>query len=514
VRLVQSVDWWTIAVPLTVALGAIAVLLLDLAAPRLARRVVPGASIVIVLGAAGLVAAQWGEQHSTFCVDVSGGVACSYAVDSITTALSAIALGGAVLVLLLPGGRESESKLVGEYHFLLLASLAGAVTLAGARDLITVVIALEVLSLPAFAMVALPAGYLPSQRRAAAAEGALKAFLVSVVALAVMVVGVAMLYGATGSIHLSRISAAVVAGDVVEPVGATGSFLVLAGLLFKVAAVPFHGWVPDTYVGAPERVATYLSVVSKVGGFAGLFVVLWFGLRPYGSTWGPVLAVIAALTMTVGNVAALRERHAVRLLAWSSIGQSGFVLAPLAAAGVSAHALGVALDGAAASLAYLAVYVAMSGGAFAVVTAVVQSLDGGSNRDVVVDGEAPGRLIADYRGLARTEPATAWSLAFFLICLAGLPPAVAGLVVKVVVLRSTVDAGMGWLAVVMAVNVVLGLAYYLRFAAILFLPSEARGASAGRPDIRVPLAPALGIGLALGATVVLSMWPQTVLQLL
>jgi NADH-quinone oxidoreductase subunit N len=156
----------------------------------------------------------------------------------------------------------------------------------------------------------------------------------------------------------------------------------------------------------------------------------------------------------------------------------------------------------------------MSGGAVAVVTAVARSLAGRAAGDPLSDGDGPGRSIADYRGLARTEPATSWSLAFFLICLAGLPPAVAGLVVKVVVFRSAVDAGLGWLAVVMAINVVLGLAYYLRFAAVLFAPADGTGATARRPDIRVPAAAALGIGLALGATVVLSVWPQAVLQLL
>lgn len=505
--LVQAVDWWVIAVPVTIAAGALLVLLVDALVPPLARYS-RWLALATVVTAGVFGAAQAGTTQATFCVQIDGLPSCSYALDSITTALSVIVLAGAAIVILMParGGTGTRLRGLGEYYFLLLASVTGAVTLAGARDLVTVVIALEVLSLPAFAMIALPdeavvdGGSEEVLDRRGPPEAALKAFLLSVVALAVMVVGVALIYGATGTIYLDRIAAAAVDGTAVEPVGLVGSVLVLAGLLFKVAAVPFHGWVPDTYVGASERVAAYFSVVSKAGGFAGLLVVTWFALRPYGSTWGPILAAVSAITMTVGNLGALRQQHAVRMLAWSSIAQSGFILAPLAAAGVATRGHGVALDGASATVAYLAVYVVMNAGAFAVVSALVHSSAGRF-----------GRLLEDYRGLARTEPAAAFSLAFFLLCLSGLPPGIVGLVVKVVVVRSAVDASMGWLAVVMAVNVVIGLTYYLRWAALLF----ARPGQGHAPvSVRLPATATISVGLALGATVALSVWPQAVLQVL
>lgn len=503
--LIQSVDWLAVAPPLTTALGALLVLLADLALPAHRRWTLRWLTLVVIVGAGILVLAQLGQTRGTFCIDADGLPACSYVTDSVTRALQGIALVGAAVVTLLPTSpRSATGRLSGEYHFLLLASLSGAVMLGGARDLITIVVALEVLSLPAFAMIALPAGrHAPDP---GGAEGALKAFLFSVVSLAVMIVGIALLYGATGTLHLEPLAAALVSGTAspaMVPVAAVGAALTLAGLLFKVAAVPFHGWVPDAYAGSPVRVAAYLSAVSKTGGFAGLSVVLWYGLRPYGEVWGPALAVVAAATMTVGNLGALRQTEPVRLLAWSSIAQSGFMLVPLAAAGVASTSGDVARDGAAATVAYLAVYVVLNLGAFAVVALV-------SSTEIADPGAPEVPRLDAYRGLARSAPFAALALAFCLVGLAGLPPGVAGLVVKVVVFGSAVDAGLSWLALVMAVNVVLGLAYYLRWTALLFSPSvlTVRPAGSGARVARSAAVLALVVGVALSA------WPQAVLQLL
>lgn len=552
--LVQSVDWLAIGPPLTVALGALLLLLADLALPSRQHWVLRWLTLAVIVAAAALVLAQLGQTRGTFCVDTGGLPACSYVTDSVTRALQGIALVGAAVVTLLPARPTTgaEGRLSGEYHFLLLGSLAGAVMLGGARDLITIVVALEVLSLPAFAMIALPASR--SAPDARGAEGALKAFLFSVVSLAVMVVGIALLYGATGTLHLEPLAAALVSGaasPTMAPVAAVGAALTLAGLLFKVAAVPFHGWVPDVYAGAPVRVAAYLSAVSKAGGFAGLSVVLWYGLRPYGEVWGPALAVVAAATMTVGNLGALRQTEPVRLLAWSSIAQSGFMLVPLAAAGVASASGDVARDGAAATVAYLAVYVVLNLGAFAVV-ALMSSAGGDPPREVAA---APGRVVsaavprrvelghgstapdtvvagaatstasdarvsgaeqrsglAPYRGLARLAPLPGLALAFCLLGLAGLPPGVAGLVTKVVVFGSAVDAGLRWLALVMAVNVVLGLAYYLRWTAMLFGPATVDAPSRPRGSAARLATGAAALALVVG--VALSVWPQAVLRLL
>jgi NADH-quinone oxidoreductase subunit N len=396
-----------------------------------------------------------------------------------------------VLLLSLDTVRDSRLP-AGEYSFLLLASVAGAVTLAASRDVLTLVVALEVVSLPAFALVAL--------RRfdSRSSEAALKLFLVSVVSTAIMLFGLSLVYGLTGAVHLDRIATALADPDVRSPAAALAVSLAIAGFAFKVAAVPFHFWAPDTYVGAPVPVAAYLSVVSKAAGFVGLAVLLTEGFGPYADVWAPAVAVLAAVTMTVGNLVALRQRHAVRLLAWSSIAQSGYMLVPLGAAGAGEAAIGDVLP---ATVAYVLAYAVMNLGAFAVVTLV------GRHR--------PANMVEDYRSLGRTEPLTAFALAFALACLAGLPPGLLGLFAKVVVFQAPVEQGVGWLAVVMAVNVVIGLYYYLAWAATLYGRSPDTQAVAARPpSYRISVSDGLAIGITLGAALWLSVLPRMVLEAL
>jgi NADH-quinone oxidoreductase subunit N len=219
-------------------------------------------------------------------------------------------------------------------------------------------------------------------------------------------------------------------------------------------------------------------------------LLLTRGFAPYADVWGPTLAVMAAATMTVGNLAALRQTQAVRLLAWSSIAQSGYMLVPLGAASV-----GHVDDVLPATVAYVLAYGVMNMGAYAVVTLV------GRHR--------PANLLADYRALGRTEPLTAFALAFALACLAGLPPGLLGLFAKVVVFRAPVDQGVGWLAVVMAVNVVIGLYYYLAWAATLYSRSDPQ---ASPPSYRISWSDGLAIGITLGAALWLSVAPGLVLR--
>jgi NADH-quinone oxidoreductase subunit N len=273
--------------------------------------------------------------------------------------------------------------------------------------------------------------------------------------------------------------------------------MVLVGFAFKVSAVPFHFWAPDTYQGAPVPVAAFLSVASKAAGFAGLIVLLVVGFRPYADVWGPVVAVLAAVTMTIGNVVALRQWHVVRLLAWSTVAQAGYLLVPLAVAATE-HGRGDALLGEAvqSTLTYLGIYAAMNLGAFACVAVVARRF--------------PRNAAGDYRGLASSAPLTAVLFGLFLTALAGLPPGVAGLFAKVVVLRTAVHGHVTWLAVVAAVNTVIGLAYYLRLAASLFAPRE----QAGEPVPPASRQPALlaAVALTAVATVVLSVDPQPLLH--
>jgi NADH-quinone oxidoreductase subunit N len=467
-----------------------------------ASRRVLGALSLGAVGAAliGVIALALGDRRATFCLTgelrAGGPPSCSYVTDDFTLIFQGVVLAAALVVVLLSLGEITArgARLpAGEFHFLLLAAISGALTLVAARDLVLLVVSLETLSLPVFALVAL------RRYDGVASEAALKLFLVSVISTAVMLFGISLVYGVTGAMHLDRVAPALerVSGDL-EPVAAVGVVMVLAGFAFKVAAVPFHFWAPDVYQGAPLPVTAFLSVVSKAAGFAGLAIVVALGFPAYGYVWGPVLAVLAAVTMTLGNLVALRQRSAIRLLAWSSIAQSGYMLAPLA---VGDERLPEAV---AATVAYVAIYSVMNIGAFAVVIGFRR------RPGAPAAGPAPAwDALDDYRGLARRNPGTAAAMAFFLICLAGLPPGVMGLFAKIVVFRATVAGGVTWLAVVMAVNTVIGLYYYLAWAARLF----AAPAGAGRPQpMAGGAAVRAAIGAAAAAAVVLSAAPQLVLQ--
>ena len=339
-----------------------------------------------------------------------------------------------------------------------------------------------------------------------------------------MLLGVSFVYAATGTLHLTELSTqlATVPGQLAT-VAEVGVVLTLVGFAFKTAAAPFHFWVPDTYVGAPLPIAAYLSVVGKAVGFSGLILVTVVAFPAYADVWGPALAVFAALTMTLGNAAALRQsatraHSAVRLLAWSSVGQAGYLLVPIAAAAYSSDSK------VGATVAYALMYAVVNLGAFAVAALVAR--------------ERPLNRLGDYRGLYAERPLAALALAFFLLCLAGLPPGIIGLFAKVTVFSAAVDAGLGWLAVVMALNVVVALYYYLRWTALLFRPARTADASANEsvhettnPSVnesahesgpgspaerpvraRVPAPLSLAIGLTAVAGVVLSGLPQLVLH--
>ncbi|MEV7126521.1 NADH-quinone oxidoreductase subunit N [Streptomyces sp. NPDC093260] len=488
---VQSVDWLAIAPPTLTAVVALAALVADLFVPQ-ARKPVLGWLSVAGLAAAGLLLLPLLDgDRATFCLTGQPDV-CSYRADHFTLVIQFLVLGGALLAALLSVTALKDARgglPEGEYWFLLLSSAAGAALMPAARDLATLVVALEVASLPAFALVGLRHG----DRRSS--DAALKFFLSSVTATAVTLLGVSFVYATTGTLYLTQIAERVqhVDGQLLT-LARTGVVLTLVGFAFKLAAVPFHFWVPDTYVGAPLPIAAYLSVVGKAVGFTGLILVTVVALPSYADVWGPALTVLSALTMTAGNVAALRQQatraySAVRLLAWSSVGQAGYLLVPIAAAGYTEDpqkAIG-------STVAYALMYAAVNLGAFAVAALVGRTR--GHNR------------VADYRGLYATNPLTALLLAFFLLCLAGLPPGVIGLFAKVTVFSAAVDAGLGWLAVVMAVNVVIALYYYLRWTALLFRAPE--GERAGH-RVPAPLTAALTLTGVLG--VALSGAPQLVLR--
>ncbi|BBC35840.1 NADH-quinone oxidoreductase subunit N [Streptomyces graminofaciens] len=488
---VQSVDWLAVAPPTVAAIVGLAVLIADLFVGDAKKALLGWTSVAgLAVSTLALLPLLDGDR-ATFCLTGDPDV-CSYTADRFTIVIQFLVLGGALLAALLSMTALKDAKKElpeGEFWFLLLSSAAGAALLPASRDLATLVVALEVASLPAFALVGIRHG----DKRSS--EAALKFFLSSVTATAVSLMGISFLYATTGTLYLTEIAERIQDVDgQLHTLAQAGVVLTLIGFAFKTAAVPFHFWVPDTYVGAPLPVAAYLSVVGKAVGFSGLILITVVALPPYADVWGPALAALAALTMTVGNVGALRQQatraySAVRLLAWSSVGQAGYLLVPIAAAAYSKDAE----KAIGSTVAYALMYAAVNLGAFAVAALVGRT--------------KPLNRVSDYRGLYAASPLSALLLAFFLLCLAGLPPGIIGLFAKVTVFSAAVDAGLGWLAVVMAVNVVIALFYYLQWTALLFRAPE------GEPQrhrVPAPLTAAIALTGILG--IALSGAPQLVLR--
>ena len=497
-----AIDYVALLPVILVALGALGILVADLFLSDERKPLLNWAACAVLVAALAAELGLWfsrtRQARTTFCVPVPGHLnltsgLCSYSVDSLSLTLQTVAIGGTILVVLMSSRlrqQHSGHSVFGEYHFLILCSLTGALVMVAARDFITMTVALETLSLPAFALVGFG--------RLAGGEAALKFFLMSVTSTAVMLFGISLVYGVTGSVYFNGINAALSNGGPRMPVLAVGIVLSLVGFAFKVSAVPFHFWIPEVYEGAPLPVAAYLSVVSKTAGFAGLILSIEIAFSSYLSSVATLIAVLAALTMTVGNVVALRQSSVVRLLAWSSIGQAGYILVPLAVTSVlhSSEAIG-------ASVGYLVLYAVMNLGAFATV-------------NLLAVNEGSAHNLADYRGLYRTRPRVALPLGFFLLCLAGLPPGLMGLFAKVAVIRAVVDGGPLWLAVIVAVNIVIGLFYYLRWIGLLFAPSTTLASSpAGAPIrwTRTPLALRLAVLLPFLGAIVFSVYPDPALWL-
>jgi NADH-quinone oxidoreductase subunit N len=483
---VQAVDSVALLPAYLAAGTAILVLLADLLVARRLVTVVVAAAGAAGTGLAAVLVGLDGPRQ-TFCVAAD----CSYLATGrsalVATLFALLTLG--VLALSAPVLRAGQVP-PGEYCFLLACSMTGGVVLGAAGDLITLIVALETLTLPLYVLVGL------RRRSVASAEAAMTFFVVSVVATAVTLLGAALLYAVTGVVHLHRLGAVFAAGSglLQTPLASAGVALLVLGLAFKIAAVPFHAWAPATYDGAPVPVAAYLSTASKLGGVVALLAVTAIALP--ATVTGPVLALLAVLTMTVGNLVALRQGRMVRLLAWSSVAQAGYLIAPLGALalaeGRSPDDLSTAV---AATVAYTVFYVVMELAAFGAVVALrPPAADGGS--------------IEDYRGAARRHPLVGAAFVLALIGLAGLPPGLAGLFAKVTVVRSLLAGHAGWLALVVALNAVIGLAYYVRVAAVLYAPTEPEPGARLRPSWAV----AAVLGAATLVAIIVGFAPQLVLD--
>jgi NADH-quinone oxidoreductase subunit N len=493
---------------------AVLVLVLDLLLPGRRAVVLAGAAVGT---AATAVLSFWlvlsDDPRQAFC-----GSACSFMVDARAATLMGLF---ALLTLGVVGLSAATRAPMGEYCFLLACSMTGGVVLAGAADLITLIIALETLTLPLYALVGL-------RRSLVSADAAVTFLVVSVVSTAVSLLGAGLLYAATGAVHFGQMRAAVV-DPAVRPLSMVGCVLLLGGLAFKVAAVPLHAWAAPTYDGAPLPVAAYLSTASKLGGVVALVYVSVEAVPFERDAAVVAVVVLALLTMTVGNLVALRQRRMVRLLAWSSIAQAGYILAALAVA-----------DGGETALTYAVFFVALELGAFAAVIALrtpgepavvelpaadralVGAAAGASGPAVTGPPRDPepvraepgpagpgtdGGALADYAGAARGAPWRSAALVLALTGLAGLPPGIAGLFAKVAVVSALVDDRATWLAVIVALNAVVGLAYYVRVAAGLFAPAEP-GPARGWP--RPPVAIAVATAVITVIALVIGFAPQVV----
>jgi NADH-quinone oxidoreductase subunit N len=363
-----------------------------------------------------------------------------YVIDNFSLVLKALFLLAAYVVVLLSSKEIDEGGYhEGEFYVLLLSSVLGMVMLASSRDLVAIFVSLEFLSIPAYMM----AAWRKRDRRSN--EAGVKYYLLGVFASAVLLYGMSLLYGIAHSTKLADIATAVtLQGDKVG-VQVLGVVFIIIGFAFKISAVPFHTWAPDTYEGAPTPVTAFLSVASKAAGFAGLVLLVYLTFPAAADVYQPFMWVMAALTMTVGNLVALKQKIIVRMLAYSSISQGGFILMPLAVAG-TADAAGPSLR---AVVVYLIIYAATNLGAFAVVIAVSRKTRSGD--------------IASFGGLFSYAPGLTVLMTIFLASLAGIPP-LGGWYAKFGAFRAVVDAGNGWgygIAIVGAVNAVIATAYYI-----------------------------------------------------
>jgi NADH-quinone oxidoreductase subunit N len=464
-----EVDFHAFAPEIVLVGALVAVLLVDLFTPESSRGIVPQvagigllASIVPVL-----TLALDGTDRSMF-----GG---AYAVDNFSLVLKALFLVAGYIVVLLSTNYIAEGDYhEGEYYFLLLSSVLGMTLMASSRDLISIFVALELLSIPAYML----AGW--RKRYPKGNEAGVKYYLMGVFASAIMLYGMSLLYGLSGSTLLTDIGAAV-SGPETSPALTLGVLFVLIGFAFKVSAVPFHTWAPDTYEGAPTPIAAFLAVSSKAAGFVALLQLALVAFPGRDDVVGPFIWVLAVLTMTVGNLIALRQTNIVRLLAYSGIAQAGYMLAPLAVMGTNA-------DGALrAIVTYLLIYAATNLGAFAVVLAVAR--------------KTRSAEISTWGGLFEYAPGLTVLMSVFVFSLAGIPP-LGGWLAKFVIFRSLVqpDLTVGGvsLAIIVGINSVVALYYYANIAREMWMKPVPDG---DRTAVRVPFS----IGAALAMTVVVTL---------
>jgi NADH-quinone oxidoreductase subunit N len=473
------VDFHAIAPELILTATILVVLIVDLVAPERSRWTSSRIASIGVLAALipVITLAADGTDRVLF-----GG---AYVVDNYALALQGFFLIVAYVALLLSVDYIGDGDYYqGEFYFLLLTSLLGMLVMTSARDLITIFVALETITIPTFVL----AGWRKHDSKSN--EAAIKYFIVGVLSSAIMLYGMSFVFGETGGSTLLTDIARHIDRFGTSSLLAVAIFMTIAGFAFKVSAVPFHFWTPDTYEGAPTPVTAFLSVASKAGGFVALLTIIRIGFFPSQDSWEPVLWVLAAASIIFGNLVALRQTNIIRMLAYSSIAQGGFILVPLAVAG-DGQAARASFE---AVVIYLLIYGAMNLGAFAVAIAVARRT-----------GTAE---IDSYSGLGQTAPGLAVTMTIFLFSLAGIPP-FAGWFAKFVMFRSVLEANSPSaivLGVIAAVGSVIAFFYYAAVARKMWFHDPAPEAVS--TPRAVPAALTVAIGLTVAVVVVVGIYPQ------
>jgi NADH-quinone oxidoreductase subunit N len=454
---------------LIVSIVGILLLLVDLVLPHGKKHLSAYLALAGVVYAMIRSAAQWGALE----IGYSGMVV----LDNLATILNLLFLGstGVVILLSMPFLRRDDVE-HSEYYALLLFATVGMMILGMGLDLITLFLGIEVMSISLYIL----AGY--RRDSDASNEAAMKYFLLGAFASSILLYGIALVYGATGTTNLIRIAEAA-AGSSGLLLG--GVALILVGLAFKVAAAPFHMWTPDVYEGAPTPITAFLSAGPKAAAFAAILRTFFIGFGPITSEWNTIVSVLAALTMTIGNIAAIAQTNVKRMLAYSSIAHSGYVLIGVVAGGA---------PGGAAAVFYLLAYVAMNLGAFAVIVLLEHK------------GQR-GEELKDYAGLGFRYPVIGALLSLFMISLSGIPPTV-GFVGKLYLFGAAVQSGHVLLAVIGVLNSAISIFYYLRLMVLMYM----RETQETLPAIRVPVTLAVCLILTAAATLAGGIWPGAWLE--
>ncbi len=462
-----------IAPALIVSISAIVVLLAELVTPRAYKRWLGLVSIVGLLIAAIAAIGLWDSNASAFRGMI--------AADNFGLFLTVTILTGAAISMLLSIDFVNARDVAhGEYYVLLLASVAGMIVMTTATDLIVIFLGLELLSLPLYIL----AAFYRNDKNSL--EAGMKYFLLGAFSSAFFLYGIALVYGAIGTTSLRQMEAVFLLRGSNPDLLLIGAGLLLVGFAFKVALVPFHWWTPDVYDGAPTTITAYMSVATKAAAFGAFFRAFSLALPAPSFDWRVALSVIAVLTMTLGNIAALLQTSLKRMLAYSSIAHAGYIMIALIATGER---------GVSNVLFYLLAYTVTNLGAFGAIIALG-------------DGQRERESVFDLAGAAKDHPLIAVALTICMLSLAGFPP-FAGFVGKFLIFSGAVENGRAWLAVVAVLNSLVSVYFYLRPVVQMYMNEPA----AGWGKVRVSPFAAVALALCVAAVIALGLFPSRVMDL-